>query len=259
MVAMSDFAFPLDGRVVLVTGGASGIGLATVQFALEGGAKVIVADRNPEALDALAKRPEAKDGRLIAEALDITDRDGVIALLEKVSAGFGLVDGLVCAAGISIEAPLMDVTPDLWLKHIEINLTGSFYIAQEVARRLVERKRQGAIVTVSSAQGFRGRHNSVPYVSSKAGIFGLTKAMAMDLAAEGVRVNCVAPGAVNTPLMQSVVAKAPGGIEAVLARIPMGRVGEPEDVARAICFLLSDAASWITGQTLHVNGGSLVV
>jgi 3-oxoacyl-[acyl-carrier protein] reductase len=252
----SDFAFPLDDRVILVTGGASGIGLATVRMALASGAKVVAVDVNQDALSALVGAP---GDRLMVETMDVTEAGAIEATLTKARDTFGMVDGLVCCAGVSIEAPLMEVTPELWRRHIDLNLTGTFNVAHSVARDLVAKGKSGSIVTISSAQGFRGRQHSAPYVASKAGVFGLTKALALDLAADGVRVNCVAPGAVITPLMLSVVERAPGGMAASLARIPMGRLGQPEDIAAPVCFLLSDAAGWMTGQTLHVNGGSLVV
>jgi NAD(P)-dependent dehydrogenase (short-subunit alcohol dehydrogenase family) len=254
-----EFTFPLEGRVILVTGGASGIGLATVRMALASGARVAAADIDSEGLAALRDTAGEAGERLMTETMDVTDGAGVESVLASVREAFGLVDGLVCSAGLSVESPLLSVTPELWERHIALNLTGSFTVAQAVARALVEAGRPGAIVTVASAQGFRGRQNSAPYVSSKAGLFGLTKALALDLAEHAIRVNCVAPGAVETPLMRSVVARVPGGIVASLARIPLGRIGQPEDLAAPICFLLSDAASWITGQTLHVNGGSLLV
>jgi 3-oxoacyl-[acyl-carrier protein] reductase len=255
----SDFAFPLGDRVILVTGGASGIGLATVRMALAGGAKVVAADVNQAAISALRGSVGSSRDRLMVEMMDVTDAGAVEATLAKTRDAFGVVDGLVCCAGISIEAPLMEVTPELWRRHIDLNLTGTFNVAHSVARDLVSNGKTGSIVTISSAQGFRGRQHSAPYVASKAGVFGLTKALALDLAEDGVRVNCVAPGAVETPLMLSVVERVPGGMAAALARIPMGRIGQPEDIAAPVCFLLSDAAGWMTGQTLHVNGGSLVV
>ena len=259
MALSSTFTFPLDGRVILVTGGASGIGLATVRMALAGGAKVIAADINPEALSAMHDSTSERRERLFTTVMDVTDTESIATALGQARDRFGVVDGLVCSAGISIEVSLMEVTSAHWQRHLDLNLTGTFHIAQSVARDLVAHARGGSIVTVSSAQGFRGRQHSAPYVASKAGVFGLTKALALDLAAAGVRVNCVAPGAVETPLMRSVVARAPGGIQATLAAIPMGRVGQPDDIAAPICFLLSEAAGWMTGQTLHVNGGSLVV
>ena len=259
MATSPEFTIPLEGRVILVTGGGSGIGLATVMMALASGARVAAVDIDRAALAALRDGAGEAGGRLITETMDVTDAASVAAALASVGDAFGLVDGLVCSAGISVEAPLLSVTPELWERHIALNLTGTFTVAQAVARALVEAGRPGAIVALSSAQGFRGRQNSAPYVSSKAGVFGLTKALALDLAEHGIRVNCVAPGAVETPLMRSVVARAPGGIEASLARIPLGRIGQPEDLAAPICFLLSDGAGWITGQTLHVNGGSLLV
>jgi NAD(P)-dependent dehydrogenase (short-subunit alcohol dehydrogenase family) len=253
------FAFPLDGRVVLVTGGASGIGKATVMMALAGGAKVAAVDINREALGLLTKETGAAGGRLVTAILDVTDRAHVERVTADIRKELGTIDGLVCCAGVSIEAPLLEVTPELWDRVVGLNLDGTFHVAQTVARDLVTSGKPGSIVTIASAQAFRGRQNSVAYVASKAGVFGLTKALALDLARNSIRVNCVAPGAVDTPLMRSVVAKSPGGFEESLARIPLGRFGRPEDLAASVCFLLSDAAAWTTGQTLHVNGGSLIV
>jgi 2-hydroxycyclohexanecarboxyl-CoA dehydrogenase len=253
------FTFPLDGRVVLVTGGASGIGRATVLMALAGGAKVAAVDVNREALDSLSEEAGALDDRLMTAILDVTDRAHVEKVTAAIGTELGTIDGLVCSAGISIEAPLFAVTPEIWDRVVDLNLDGTFHVAQSVARDLAASGKPGSIVTISSAQAFRGRQNSVAYVASKAAVFGLTKALALDLASIGIRVNCVAPGAVDTPLMRSVVEKAPGGFGGSLARIPMGRFGRPKDLAASVCFLLSDAAAWITGQTLYVNGGSLIV
>ena len=253
------FAFPLDERVVLVTGGASGIGRATVMMALAGGAKVAAVDINGEALASLTREAGAGGDRLMTAILDVTDRAQVEKATADIGKALGTIDGLVCSAGISIEAPLLAVTPELWNRVVDLNLNGTFHVAQTVARDLVASGKPGSIVTIASAQAFRGRQNSVAYVASKAGVFGLTKALALDLAQNGIRVNCIAPGAVDTPLMRSVVEKAPGGFEEALARIPLRRFGRPEDLAASACFLLSDAAAWTTGQTLHVNGGSLIV
>jgi 2-hydroxycyclohexanecarboxyl-CoA dehydrogenase len=253
------FTFPLDRRVVLVTGGASGIGRATALMALAGGAKVAAVDVNREALVSLTEEAGVPGERLMTAILDVTNRADVEKVTSDIGKALGTIDGLVCSAGISIEAPLFAVTPELWNRVVDLNLDGTFHVAQSVARDLAASGQPGSIVTIASAQAFRGRQNSVPYVASKAGVLGLTKALALELASSGIRVNCVAPGAVDTPLMRSVVEKAPGGLEGSLARIPMGRFGRPEDLAASVCFLLSDAAAWITGQTLHVNGGSLIV
>jgi NAD(P)-dependent dehydrogenase (short-subunit alcohol dehydrogenase family) len=259
MALSESFAFPLDGRVVLVTGGASGIGRACVMMALSGGAKVAAVDINEDALASLREEAATAGDRLGTHVVDVTEYPSVERCAVWARDTLGTVDGLVCSAGISVEVPLLEITPGLWNRIVDLNLDGTFSVAQAVARDLITTGKPGSIVTISSAQAFRGRQKSVPYVASKAGIFGLTKAMALELAPHGIRVNCVAPGAVETPLMRSVVSKAPGGFEEALSRIPLGRFGLPQDQAAAVCFLLSEAAAWITGQTLHVNGGSLIV
>jgi 2-hydroxycyclohexanecarboxyl-CoA dehydrogenase len=244
---------------VLVTGGASGIGKATVLMALVGGAKVAAVDVDEGALASLRGEVGIAGDRFITDVMDVTDRIQVERSIAKIKNELGTIDGLVCSAGISIEVPLLELTPELWNRVVDLNLDGTFYVAQAMVRDLIASGKPGSIVTIASAQAFRGRRNSVAYVASKAGVFGLTKALALDLAPSGIRVNCIAPGAVETPLMRRVVEKAPGGFKEALSHIPMGRFGRPEDLAASVCFLLSDAAAWTTGQTLHVNGGSLIV
>jgi NAD(P)-dependent dehydrogenase (short-subunit alcohol dehydrogenase family) len=184
-------------------------------MALAGGAKVVTIDVNQDALSALRGSAGSSSDRLMVETMDVTDAGAIEATLMKARDTFGVVDGLVCCAGVSIEAPLMEVTPELWRRHIDLNLAGTFNVAHSVARDLVANGKTGSIVTISSAQGFRGRQHSAPYVASKAGVFAGAHSHGAARPAGGYR--------------------------------------------RAGRFLLSDAAGWMTGQTLHVNGGSLVV
>ena len=252
-----DFAFPLLTEVILITGAASGIGRAAALMALAGGARVAAVDLDQSGLDSL-RADAAADGALMTIGMDVTDLDSINSGMQIISKEFGIITGLVCSAGVSYESALLDVTPELWGKVLSINLAGTFFVAQAAARSMVSGARPGSIVTISSALGVQGRVNGVHYSASKAGVIGMTKAMALELAPYNIRVNCVAPGGVETTLMRRVLDARPGAAEQGLARIALGRFGQPEELAATICFLLSGLSGWTTGQTLHVNGGSLL-
>lgn len=253
----ADHVFPLRDAAIAVTGAASGIGRATVLMALAGGAKVAAIDLDRAGLDLLAEEARAGD-RLILSTMDVTDCDAIAAEWERIAGRIGTVTGLVCSAGVSYESPLLEITPDLWDKVVRLNLAGTFFVAQAAARAMIAAETPGSIVTISSALGVQGRVNGAHYSASKAGVIGLTKSMALELAPHRIRVNCVAPGGVETPLMRRVLDARPGAAAAGLSRIALGRFGQPEELAASICFLLSDLSAWTTGQTLHVNGGSLL-
>jgi NAD(P)-dependent dehydrogenase (short-subunit alcohol dehydrogenase family) len=243
----------------LITGAASGIGRATALMAAQLGAGVAAADIDAPGLAALREEVGGCSGALHTELLDVTDPGSIQGTVRRARSLLGPISGLVCCAGASLECPFVDLSAELWDRIIRLNLTGTFLVAQAVARLMIEDKVRGSIVTLSSAQGVAGRLRGSHYSASKAGVIGLTKSMAIELAAQGIRANCVAPGAVDTPLMRRVVNAVPGAEERSLSRIPLGRFGQPDDVASLVCFLLSERGSWITGQTLHVNGGSLMV
>ena len=253
------FPFPLNSRTILVTGAASGIGRAAVLMALAGGAKVAAVDIDEPLLASLREEANADDEHLHTTAMDVTDIKTVPVVLGEIEQRLGVIDGLVCSAGVTFESPVLEITPGLWDRVIQLNISGTFFVVQAVLRSLIAAELPGSIVTISSALGVSGRVNGTHYSASKAGVIGLTRSLALEVASKGIRVNCVAPGGVETPLMQRVLEANPTAAAQGLARIPLGRFGQPDDLASTICFLLSDLSGWTTGQTLHVNGGSLLM
>ena len=249
----------LAGRIIAVTGGASGIGRATCLMAARDGARVIALDLDEAAL-ALLRDDARKEGlSILTRSVDVTDAKACEEAADWCKSSAGPVTGLVCSAGTTHEEPFLKLAPANWERVIKLNLTGSFLISQVIARQMVEAGSAGSIVTISSGAALAVRPGGAHYNSSKGGVLALTKSMAVELAAHRIRVNCVAPGSVDTPLQRRVVGAREGGRERSLSRIPLARFGQPGDIGSMICFLLSDSASWITGQTMHVNGGSLLV
>ncbi len=250
----------LDGRTILVTGAAQGIGRAISERCLSHGANVVLIDRNAEQLEStLACLPEHQvlglSGDVVSEAFAQT-------CVEKGVEKFGAVHGLVNNAGIIRPAMLEKMTLDQWEAVLSVNLTGCFVMMQAVGRHLLERARAGvpqpvgstgSIVNISSTGGKRGSIGQANYSAAKAGLFGLTMTGASEWAKYGIRCNSVGFGAVVTPMTE--VARSDRFYDKMVARIPLGRFAEPEEVAGLIVFLLSDAAVYITGENMTVSGG----
>jgi 3-oxoacyl-[acyl-carrier protein] reductase len=242
----------LDGRIALVTGGSRGIGAAICDELAAAGAVVAVNyARNADAAAAVCERISAAGGTAHAVQGDIGTADGASALVEHVESEIGPIAALVNNAGITRDDLIMRLSEESWREVIDTNLGGAFFTCRAVARPMMKR-RAGAIVNMSSIVGVRGNAGQTNYAASKAGLLGLTKSLAKELGSRGIRVNAIAPGYIATELTDALPEAAR---DAILSATPLGRLGEPEDVARAVRFLVSDAAAFVTGDVLAVDGG----
>ena len=237
----------LDGKVALVTGGSRGIGAAISRELAKAGARVAL---NYRAGQEVADEIAGEIGGLAVQA-DVSNAEGVQALVERVEGELGDIDALVNNAGVTRDTLIARMTDDDWQTVIDTNLRGTFNTSRAVSRKML-RRRAGSIVNLSSVVGVHGNPGQANYAASKAGIIGLTKALARELGSRGVRVNAIAPGYISTELTD-VLNEEHRGL--ILQNTPLGRLGEPEDVAGAVRFLCSDEAAFITGEVLLVDGG----
>ncbi len=237
----------MDG-IVAISGGASGIGLATAEAALAAGASVAIADRDPAAL---ARATMTLDGpRTTTRMLDVTHEDAVLAWMEQLEG----VRGCVTSAGMSGVTPALETPAAQFRQILDVNVTGSFLVAQAAARRMVAAGQGGSIVLIASVSGLSGMKDRVAYSASKAAVINLAAAMAVDLAPHGIRVNAVCPGPVETPMVRQLHDNATRA--AWHARVPLARYAQPEEIAQVVLFLLDPARSgYLTGQPIPVDGG----
>jgi 3-oxoacyl-[acyl-carrier protein] reductase len=241
----------LEGRVSLVTGASRGIGRAIAQAFAAEGAHVVLAARDAAKLGEAVAEIQAKGGKAEALALDVSDRASVEAGVAQVVAAHGRLDHLVNNAGVTRDNLLLRMKDEEWRQVLDTNLTGAFLCTQAVLKPMLK-QRSGRIVTITSVVGLAGNAGQANYAASKAGVIGFTKSVAREVASRGITANAIAPGFIETDMTAAMSEKAR---EAVFAAIPLGRVGRPEDVAGAALFLVSDAAAYVTGQVLAVDGG----
>jgi NAD(P)-dependent dehydrogenase (short-subunit alcohol dehydrogenase family) len=249
-----------DKKTVLITGGAMGIGYATARKFTELGASVAILDRDAEAGTKAALSLQSRAQRSVFFPCDVASASQVDQAVQAVKKEFGGLDILVSSAGIQRYGDVVGTTVSLWDEVMSVNLDGCYNVAKS-AIPLIEARGAGAIVVVASVQAFTAVGNSAAYVTSKHALLGLVRAMALDYAAKNIRVNCVCPGAIDTPMLRWAASLDPHPekvIETCNRMHPLGRIGRPEEVASAIAFLASDWASFITGTALLVDGGMLV-
>jgi NAD(P)-dependent dehydrogenase (short-subunit alcohol dehydrogenase family) len=242
----------LPDRVAIVTGGARGIGLAIAKRLYAAGARIVIADIDEAAAVKAAGQIDPKAGRVLGVATNVTSGASVEAMVEAALEAYGRIDVLVNNAGITgASKPLWELDYATWERVLDINLNGVFRCCRAVIGHMRENAR-GSIVNVASIAGKEGNPNLIPYSTSKAGVIGLTKALAKETATQGIRVNAVAPAVVETDILQQM---SPETVNYMLSKIPMGRFGTLEEVAAIVHFLASDDASFVTGQTYDVSGG----
>ncbi|MFO1340987.1 MAG: SDR family NAD(P)-dependent oxidoreductase [Burkholderiaceae bacterium] len=252
-------SFGLAGRVIVVTGGGQGIGAACAERFAADGASVALWDVNTAAAQAVADRLRAAGAQALAVPCNVSRKAEVDAALAATVQACGRVDGLVNNAGIFRAADFLDVTEDDWDAVIGVNLKGAFLVGQAVARQMVRQGQGGAIVNMSSVNGSMAIASIASYNASKGGINQLTRAMALALADHRIRVNAAAPGTIATELARDAVLTSDEARLRILGRTPMKRLGEPEEVADVVAFLLSDAARYMTGEIVHVDGGRMAL
>lgn len=241
----------LEGKSAIVTGGAQGIGLACVAALVAEGARVTIADVK---LEEAGKAAATFGDKAAAVACDVSKPEDVKAAVDAAEAAFGTVTVLVNNAGITLSGDILSLELDAFRKVLDVNLVGTFLMSQEVARRMVAAKAKGAIVNLSSINSIMAIPAITAYCASKGGVAQVTRASALALAPHGIRVNAVAPGSIMTDMMRGVAADE-AAMKRVLSRTPLGRIGEPSEIADAVAFLAGDKSSYITGETIFIDGG----
>jgi NAD(P)-dependent dehydrogenase (short-subunit alcohol dehydrogenase family) len=248
--------FDLHGKVALVTGASSGLGVRFAQCLAENGAAVALVARRADRLAALAAKIEAAGGKAVAVEADVGDRAAMLKAFDAAEQAFGTVTILVNNAGVAHGGRAVEMPEEEWRRVLSINLDAVFYWAQEAARRMLAAGQNGSIVNIASVLGLGVAKGAVAYATAKAGVIQMTKALALELAFKGVRVNAIAPGWIVTDLNRDYLA---GEVGAALKReIPIGRFGEERDLDGPLLLLASDAGRFVTGATIVADGGQVV-
>ena len=240
--------FDLEGKKALITGASGGIGKEIAKVLIEHNAEVCISGRNHEELNAL-KKSLGKKCHVVT--CDLSKKDEIIELVKKADEFMGYIDVLVNNAGITKDNIFLRMSENEWEDVLNVNLNSTFNILKLITKGMVKRK-YGRIINISSVVGVTGGAGQVNYSASKAGLIGLTKSLSQEIATRNITVNCIAPGFIETPMTEKLDDKRK---DAILNSIPMNRIGEPKDLSSAIIFLASQESSYITGQTLHINGG----
>jgi 2-hydroxycyclohexanecarboxyl-CoA dehydrogenase len=245
-------------RAALVTGGASGIGLSICEHLARAGHSVAVADYNGDGAEEAAKAIRDSGGQAVAVPVDVSDRSQVDKAVAVARGEFGPIGILVTSAAVSRREPFEQMSAESWEQIIAVNLTGTFHCVQAVIGDMSEAG-WGRVVMISSSSAQRGAPGMTHYAASKGGVIAFGKALALEFAARGVTVNNIAPSVIETPMVaQQRAAGALASREAMASRVPVGRMGTGDDIAAACLYLVSEEASYVTGQTVSVNGGSFV-
>ena len=249
----------LAGKAAIVTGASSGIGLACARRLAADGAAIALADINAEAGEAAAKAIRGQGGRAIFVETDVAQRAALAALVDRAESEFGRLDVMLNNAGVALSAPVLEMTDELFDKVLSINLRSAFIGTQLAARKMVEAKSGGVIINMSSVNALLAIPGLAAYACTKGALNQLTKVAAIELAPHNIRVVAIGPGTILTDLAKKAVLSDDAAKKKILARTPIGRAGEPEEVASVASFLASDDASYITGQTIYPDGGRLAL
>lgn len=254
---MSMINFLMEDKVVIITGAGQGIGKAFALRFAEAGAKVSICDWNNESLEQVAEEIKKSGKSVLALKADVSQKNDIDNVVRKTSSEFGTIDILVNNAAFFQRCPFFDTDNSVWSKTIDVNLKGTYFFSQAVAKVMTQNKKAGCIINMASTLGIRGTVERSAYAISKAGVVQLTRVLARELGPYQIRVNAIAPHHVVTP-MAATSHDIPGFLESIINNTPLGRLGELDDIVNTALFLASDAASFVTGQILVVDGGAIV-